>query len=98
LTGQITDPSGATVTQAEVRAVNHDTQQAYSARTTDRGLYFIPYVLPGTYKVTVTSQGFKTQIQDNVLLEAGKSTGLNLSLQLGTSTQTVEVLRGAAPH
>jgi hypothetical protein len=91
LTGQITDPSGASVTKAEVRAINRDTQQAYTATTTDRGLYFIPYVLPGTYKVTVTVQGFKTQVQDSVLLEAGKSTGLNLSLQLGTSTQTIEV-------
>src|ERR1700690_120551 len=95
LPGQVTDPSGATAAKAEVKAVNQSTHQAYNATTTDRGDYFIPYVLPGTYTVSITSPGFKTQVQDNVVLQAGKSRGLNIGLQLGTATQTVEVT--AAP-
>ncbi len=91
LTGEVTDPSGATVGQAQVLAVNRDTQQNYPATTTDKGVYFIPYVLPGTYTVTVTAPGFKKQVQDNVVLQAGKSTGLNIALALGTATQTVQV-------
>lgn len=96
LTGQITDPSGAVVPGARVQAVNRDTQQAYSTVTTAGGTYFIPYVLPGTYKVTVTAQGFNTKAQDNVLLQAGKSAGLNFVMKLGTQSQTVEVT-GAPP-
>ncbi len=91
ITGEVTDPSGATVSQAQVQAINSATQQAYNATTTDKGVYFIPYVLPGTYTVSVTAPGFRTQVQDNVLLQAGKSRGLNFSLQLGTTTETVEV-------
>jgi hypothetical protein len=96
ITGQVTDPSGASIAGAKVQAVNRDTHQAYSSTTTDKGLYFIPYVLPGTYILTVTDQGFKTQVQDNVVVQSGKSTGLNFGLQLGTETQTVEV-SGAPP-
>ncbi len=96
MTGQVTDPSGATVASAQVQAVNRDTQQAYNVKTTDKGDYFIPYVLPGNYTVTVTSPGFKNQVQDNVVLQAGKSTGLNFALQLGAASQTVEVT-GAPP-
>ncbi|HLH02541.1 MAG TPA: carboxypeptidase-like regulatory domain-containing protein [Bryobacteraceae bacterium] len=95
ITGTVTDPSGATIANASVKAVNTATQQAYSATTTDRGAYFIPYVLPGTYTVTVTAPGFKTQVQNNVVVQASQSRGLNFALQIGTETQTVDV--SAAP-
>ncbi|MDQ2773846.1 MAG: carboxypeptidase regulatory-like domain-containing protein [Acidobacteriota bacterium] len=96
ITGQVIDPSGATVGKAQVQAVNRDTKQVYTTTTTDKGVYFLPYVLPGTYTVTVTVPGFKSQVQDNVLLQASKSTGLNFTLALGTTSETVEV-SGAPP-
>ncbi|MBV8895281.1 MAG: carboxypeptidase regulatory-like domain-containing protein, partial [Acidobacteriaceae bacterium] len=95
LTGTVTDPSGATIGQASVQAVNNATHENYSSTTTGKGAYFIPYVLPGIYTVTVTAPGFKQQVQQNVVMEAGRSTGLNFSLQLGAVGQTVEV--SAAP-
>lgn len=97
ITGQVTDPSGANIKGAKISAVNKASGQTYPATTTDKGLYFIPYVLPGTYTVTATNQGFKTQVQDNVALQAGKSVGLNFQLVIGTETQTVEV-SGAPPE
>ncbi len=96
VTGQVTDPSGATIAKAQVQAVNNVTQQAYNTTTTDKGDYFIPYVLPGTYTITVTAPGFKTQVQDDVVLQASQSRGLNFSLMVGSATQTVEVT-GAPP-
>ncbi len=62
LTGTVADPSGATIGKAQVQAVNPATQQTYTATTTDKGDYFIPYVLPGTYTLTVTAPGFKQQV------------------------------------
>ncbi len=95
LTGTVTDPSGATVPNASVQAVNNATQQKYTVVTTGKGDYFIPYMLPGTYTVTVTAPGFAKQVQANVVLQAAQSFGLNLQLQMGSATQTVEVT--AAP-
>ncbi len=96
LTGQVTDPTGALVAQAEVQAVNRDTKQAYTTTTTDKGVYFVPYVLPGTYTVSASAKGFKTQVQGDVTLVAGQSRGLNFNLAVGTATETVEV-SGEAP-
>ncbi len=95
LTGQVTDPSGALVAKATVTAVNNDTGSKYTAQTSDAGVYYIPYVLPGTYTVTVKADGFKTAIQDKVLLLAGKYFGQNFKLQVGEIRETVEVT--AAP-
>jgi hypothetical protein len=81
--------------KAQVKAVNDATQQTYTAITTDKGAYFIPYVLPGTYTVTVTMQGFKQHVQNSVAMTASQTRGLNVMLQLGSQTQSVVVT--AAP-
>ncbi len=91
ITGQITDPSGAVVPKATVTAVNSESGQKYTVTTTDKGAYYIPYVLPGTYSVTASAPGFRTKRQENVLLQASQSSGLNFSLELGQATQTVTV-------
>jgi hypothetical protein len=96
LSGLVTDPSGAVVPKAKVQAVNNATRQLYNATTTNSGDYLIPYVLPGTYTVSVTAQGFKTQVQDNVVLPAGASPVLNVSLELGATSETVTVSGTAA--
>ncbi len=96
MTGTVTDPSGAIVPNATVVAVNNSTKQRYTIRTTAKGAYFIPYMLPGAYTVTVTAPGFKEQEQDNVVLQAGVSRGLDFALQVGAASQTVEVT-GAPP-
>src|SRR5277367_3018261 len=91
LTGQVTDPSGAIVPKATVTATNNETGSVYTAETSNSGVYYIPYALPGTYTVKATAQGFKTAIQDKVLLLAGKYFGQNFVLQVGTIQETVEV-------
>ena len=84
ITGTNTDPSGSRVPQVDVQAINNATQQSYKTKTTETGVYLIPYVLPGTYTVRAKAQGFKTEVQENVLVQGGVTVGLNLRLQLGT--------------
>jgi hypothetical protein len=95
LTGQVTDPSGAVIPNATVTAVKNDTQQSYTGRTNGAGLYNISYMLPGLYTVTVKAQGFRTFLQEKVLLQAGQGYGLNVKLEVGAATQSVTVT--AAP-
>src|SRR5580658_3633075 len=47
LTGQVTDQSGAVIRNVGITATNVDSGTLYSAKTTDKGVYYIPYVLPG---------------------------------------------------
>jgi hypothetical protein len=81
---------GATVT-----AVNRDTGTSYSAETSNAGVYYMSYVLPGTYTVTVKATGFRSAVQDNVLLVAAQYFGLNFKLEVGAISESVTVT--AAP-
>ena len=97
LTGQVSDPSGAVIKGAKVAAVNNDTKTTYTAVTTAKGDYYIPYVLPGTYTVTVTAGKFKTAVQDQVLMLASQVFNQNFSLQVGSVTDQV-VVNSAPPQ
>src|SRR5271155_3469780 len=66
LTGQVTDPSGAVIANAKVTATNAETGSIYSETSSDTGVYYIPYVVPGTYTVKAEADGFKVAIQDKV--------------------------------
>jgi hypothetical protein len=95
LTGQVTDPDGRVITGATVVATNDETGSTYTAKTSDAGVYYIPYVIPGTYTVKASATGFKTAVQDRVLLLASKYFGQNFTLQVGAINETIEVT--AAP-
>jgi hypothetical protein len=60
ITGLVTDSSGAPVPSASVEAVNESTGVTKSTTTNVQGNYFIPSLLPGVYKVTVSRPGFKS--------------------------------------
>ncbi|MGH9525077.1 MAG: carboxypeptidase regulatory-like domain-containing protein [Terriglobales bacterium] len=96
LNGQVTDPSGAAVAGATVTATSVQTHQVYHAITSKNGDYFIPYVLPGAYSVTVSAHGFQTATEKNVILQATRTTGLNVQLVVGSVEQSVTV-RSLAP-
>ncbi len=91
LSGQVTDPSGAVIPNAAITAVKNDTHQTYTARTDNSGVYVIPYMLPGIYTVTVSAKGFRTGVQEKVLLQAAQKYGLNFRLQVGMARQEVTV-------
>jgi hypothetical protein len=91
LSGRVTDPTGAVVVKATVTAVNVDSKTTYTAKTTNDGTYYIPYVLPGTYTVRVTSKGFMTAVQDNVRMFAAQGFGQNFKLTVGATSDEVTV-------
>ena len=93
--GSVADPSGAVIPNATVTATNDATQVATVRNTTSTGNFTIAPLPPGTYTVTVAAQGFKTLVQNNVILNALQIQTLNLRLALGAAAQTVSVT--AAP-
>jgi hypothetical protein len=97
LSGRVTDPTGALVANATVTAVEVNSKTTYTAKTTKEGAYYIPYVLPGTYAVTVTAKGFKTAVQNDVRLFAAQGFGQNFTLEVGGADERV-VVSSAPPE
>ncbi len=91
ISGRISDPSGAVMSGVEVRALNADTGVGAGTRTNDTGNYLIPYLLPGTYTVQASAAGFKKFVREGIQVRVGESVELHFQMQLGETTESVEV-------
>jgi hypothetical protein len=89
--GRVTDPSGAVAANVQIRVTNVETGAAVQAATNGEGNYQAPFLLPGTYTVTAEHPGFKKIEQDNVAVQTGANVTVNLSLEVGTASETVTV-------
>src|SRR5437762_12281614 len=72
LRGQVLDPAGAVVPNAEVTVTNQETAVAIRVATTSAGTYSLPSLLPGLYKVGVEAKGFKSFLKKNVKVIANE--------------------------
>jgi outer membrane receptor protein involved in Fe transport len=91
LTGAITDASSASIPGATIEALNAATGVVYRGSTTDAGIYTIPLVPPGTYKITAMKGGFQGATGDNIEVRTGDRLQLDLKLEVGSATQNVTV-------
>jgi hypothetical protein len=96
LSGSVRDPSSALVSHAKLTLTNRATGGMRSAESSSSGEYSFPQLAPGTYDLNVTAQGFKKLLLQNVELQVGLQSVVNLTLQLATVGETVEV-RDQAP-
>ncbi len=93
--GRITDPNGAVIPNANVAATNVATGVVTKSTTTGAGVYVISPVAPGTYTVQVSAPGFQTVQQQKIVVNATRTTGLDVKLKVGQASQQVVVT--AAP-
>ncbi len=91
ITGQILDSSGASVPNATVKATNTSTNESYEAKSSASGVYTIPYLQPGTYKIEATSPGFQTLLRENIILRVADKQNLPITMQVGQMSQEVTV-------
>src|SRR5215467_9523941 len=68
LTGRVTDPSEARIVAAKIAAIGAYTSVRYETATNTSGEYYLPSILPGTYRIEVEKPGFKKLIKPNVIL------------------------------
>jgi hypothetical protein len=95
LDGLVRDPQGALIPGAQITVVNTQTGQTFQATADSAGHWAIPAMSTGIYRVTVAAQGFKKASADSVKLDAGIPATVNLTLEIGAVTETVEVTGGA---
>jgi hypothetical protein len=88
--GTITDPTGATVAGATLTLTSNTTADNYSTVTSATGGYVFSLIKPGEYTLTVKKDGFKSALRKVTVL-LGQNFTVNLAMELGESTTTVEV-------
>ena len=91
LNGIVTDASGSVVPGAVVTATNIETNVEAQTPTTDAGVYRLPYLAPGTYKVSVSKPGFQGAARENVILRVAQTLTVDFTLQVGAVTEQVTV-------
>jgi len=96
LTGSITDKTGAVVGGAEVTATNNSTRFERKATSNDLGLYSVPFLPPGEYKLVILKPGFRQVTRDGLRLEVNQVARIDFTLDVGQVTETVEVT-GSTP-
>ncbi|MGC1625442.1 MAG: TonB-dependent receptor [Candidatus Acidiferrales bacterium] len=95
LSGVVTDTSGAAVPNANVAIRNVATGVVRSVTSNQDGFYTAPNLLPSSYEVTASAQGFTTIVEKGITLTVGQQQELNISLKVGQVQQSIEVT--AAP-
>jgi hypothetical protein len=96
LSGTVLDSTGAAVANAKVTATNVATNVARDITTDANGNYILSFLQPGDYTLTVESPGFRKLVQSGVTLQINQQARVNLTLELGEVSQTLEVT-GQAP-
>jgi hypothetical protein len=91
LTGTVKDSSGAVIPNAQISITDLATSVSRSVSSNAAGLYTAPNLSPGNYEVRVTSTGFRTQVQRGITLTVGAQQQLDITMQVGQITQTVEI-------
>ncbi len=96
ISGGVTDPTGRFITGAAVEIANDETGVRYSDQTNSSGMYFVPILPPGHYRVQVSKQGFKTIIKAGVVLNVQGAIALNFVLPAGATSQSITVEAGTS--
>jgi hypothetical protein len=94
--GTVADSTGAIVPGASVVLLNSGTGLSRTEVTNDDGIFVFPDLPIGTYGLTITKSGFKTEKREGTVLLTGQTLGLQISLEVGSNSQTVTV-SGEAP-
>ena len=96
ITGEITDPNGAVIQGAQIALTSKDTKQTSSYVSDVNGYYSFRNVLPGTYQLTITAQGFGKYTQEGILVRVGYPIRQDVQLKLESTTQSVDVAADAS--
>ena len=91
ITGLVQDPSGAVVPNVSVVLTDMDKGVTYSATTDSSGRYMLRALPPAKYSFRVEAAGFRSEVQNGIVLEVNQNLTLTVSLQVGTAQDTVEV-------
>ena len=96
IAGTITDPSGAAIGGAKVTVTSSTTQQSRDTVSALNGNYVVPDLRVGTYKLSVTAAGFKTFVQDAILVQVDENRRVPVQMAVGGVNESITVAADVA--
>ena len=96
INGLVLDPSNKVIAGADILVINDATGVKYSAKTNEDGIYVVPNLPPGAYRLQVSKVGFKTLIKPDIVLNIQDALSVNFTLPVGAVFDTVTVEGGAS--
>src|SRR6266436_3233777 len=94
VTGLVTDPGGRSVPGVKIAITNLGTNVESRTTTNDQGIYRVPSLQPGIYRITLLKDGFKSIVKSGVELHIQDVASINFELQIGSVNETVTVQAG----
>ena len=91
LSGTVVDPSGASIPGATLTISNLSTNLSRTVTTNASGAYTFADLQPSTYQLKVSAKGFADAVVKNVVIQAAHTANLNIPMQVGQASETVEV-------
>src|SRR5260370_16111516 len=92
ISGRVVDQSQSAIPGATVEVNNIDKGTSRRTTTDLDGKYIVPLLQPGTYKISITLSGFDSFVAQNASVEVGKTTSINATLKLSSTSETIPVL------
>ncbi|HXB67677.1 MAG TPA: carboxypeptidase-like regulatory domain-containing protein [Candidatus Acidoferrales bacterium] len=91
VSGRVTDSQNAVITGVKLIAVQVATEAKFETVTDSDGLYTIPFLPPATYRISADAPGFKHYVRDNVAAGANERLGIDIQMEVGAVTETLNV-------
>src|SRR5579859_101667 len=95
LTGRVTDPSKAVIAGARIAAINSNTDAEFDATSDGSGLYDLPDIPPGPYRLEVEKPGFRKLIRPDVVVHVQDALEIDFEMTVGPVTESVTVEGGS---
>ena len=92
IVGQVTDASGGLVADARVEVRSTGTGESREYTTNATGGYLVTQLIPGTYEIIVTKDGFRTSRRSGLTLQVGQRARIDITLEVGVVAETIEVV------
>jgi hypothetical protein len=91
VTGTVSDTTGAVVPEVLVVIANVQTGVQNTMTTNESGIFLSPSLTPGTYRLTAEKAGFRKYALNSITLTTGDKVSLNITLDVGSQVETIEV-------
>jgi hypothetical protein len=95
ITGTVSDPANAIISNASLSLRNSETGAIYQTKTTASGNYTLASLPAGAYELTVSSPGFRNYLRQGILVQVGTTVRIDVTLQVGTASESVTVTANA---